>query len=121
MNATKTEIAAVLREVKGNVAAAATRLKVARADLAAAVQDDEKLSAIVDDYRSELVDFAETQLRKAIANGCDWAIRYVLDSARAQPRGWRKQTIGSQGAVPAPPSSLSDEQLAEMNRQILEG
>lgn len=126
MNATATEIAAVLREVKGNVAAAATRLKVARADLAERVRKSEMLSALVDDYRSELVDFAETQLRAAIGKGEDWAIRYVLDSARASPRGWRKPAASvpsgeasakpGDGPAPVDPRLLTDEQLAKVAR-----
>lgn len=126
MNATATEIASVLREVKGNVAAAATRLKVARADLAERVRKSEMLSALVDDYRSELVDFAETQLRAAIGKGEDWAIRYVLDSARASPRGWRKPAASvpsgeppakpGYAAAPVDPRLLTDEQLAKVAR-----
>lgn len=119
------KIANALRETKGNVAAAASRLGMGREDVDRAVRASAVLSAIIDGFRSELVDFAETKLRNAVAKGEDWAIRYVLDSARAMPRGWRKSQAAPGGGTPGRDAAsfggLSDDQLAEMNRQVLEG
>ena len=96
-----------------------------REDVDRAIRASEVLSAIIDGCRSELVDFAETQLRNAIAKGEDWAIRYVLDSFRASPRGWRKAATAPPQSSPSASGSddlrnLTDAQLEQMNRSLLE-
>lgn len=93
-----------LRATHGNLTAAAQRLGMTRSALAAIVDADPALAALVDDCRAELVDYAETQLRNAIGKGEEWAVKYALDSARASPRGWRKPSgsAASQAAQAQP-------------------
>lgn len=99
-----------LRATHGNLTAAAQRLGMTRSALAAIVDADPALAALVDDCRAELVDYAETQLRNAIGKGEDWAIRYALDSSRASPRGWRKPSAAQsqQAAQAQPPPPAGD-------------
>ena len=83
-------IAEAIRAKGGNLTSAAKTLGLTRASLAERVEKSDFLRDVWDECRAELVDYAETQLRNAIAKGEDWAIRYALDSSRASPRGWRK-------------------------------
>ena len=115
-----------LRATHGNLTAAAQRLGMTRSALAAIVDADPALAALVDDCRAELVDYAETQLRNAIGKGEDWAIRYALDSSRASPRGWRKPSAAAQSqqaaqAQPPPPSGDAPEgedMAAQIRREM---
>lgn len=112
-----------LRATHGNLTAAAQRLGVTRSALAAIVDADPALAALVDDCRAELVDYAETQLRNAIGKGEDWAIRYALDSSRASPRGWRKPSAAaasaqSQQAAPPPREDEPEDLAAQVRREM---
>ena len=112
-----------LRATRGNLTAAAQRLGMTRSALAAIVDADPALAALVDDCRAELVDYAETQLRNAIGKGEDWAIRYALDSSRASPRGWRQPSAAaasaqSQQAAPPPREDEPVDLAAQVRREM---
>lgn len=110
MDATSPSPADALRATHGNLTAAAQRLGMTRSALAAIVDADPALAALVDDCRAELVDYAETQLRNAIGKGEEWAVKYALDSSRASPRGWRKPSAAAQAqqAAQAQPPPRED-------------
>lgn len=122
MTLNETTVASTLEETHGNISAAASRLGVRRAELAAYVAAHERLATLVDDCRAELVDYAETQLRRAIGEGHEWAIRFALDSTRASPRGWRKMSASATSDAPsAAPGGdgLTYDELARMARRQL--
>lgn len=129
-------IAEAIRAKGGNLTSAAKTLGLTRASLAERVEKSDFLRSVWDECRAELVDYAETQLRNAIAKGEDWAIRYALDSSRASPRGWRKPPASAPSGetqpaakpdaaaekdAPPDPRTMTDEQLAAFNRAILGG
>jgi hypothetical protein len=115
-----------LRATHGNLSAAALRLHVTRGEMAAIVDADPALAALVDDCRAELVDYAETQLWNAIGKGEDWAIRYALDSTRASPRGWRKPSAAAasqaaqtqQAATPPAGDAEPEDMAAQIRREM---
>ena len=124
----KKKIKAALEQNNGNVSAAARALNCTRKTLYNHINEDEKLKALLEDARENLVDLAEEHLVKNIKDGDTTAIIFTLKTRGAE-RGWsEKSRIELTGANGGPVETagvqvnindMPQEQLGDRYRDIL--
>ena len=91
------EVSQKLRELRGNVSAAAAALGVTRSGLNQFL-DRHGLTDIVVECRQTMGDMAETALMRAVANGEAWAIALVVKTL-CKDRGYVERTETEQSGV----------------------
>lgn len=90
-------VADKLRELHGNMTAAAAALGVTRQGLAKFVEKN-NLGYIVEEARESMVDIAESALKRAVLNGEAWAIALTLKT-QGKKRGYVERTETEQSGV----------------------
>jgi len=83
----RADIVAALKACGGGVYLAARQLNCAPGTLYKRMAKDEKLRAIVADIRGEMVDIAESSLKRAVIAGDAWAVCFTL-KCLAKDRGY---------------------------------
>lgn len=91
MRVTVEQIEQALRQANGNVSHAAHELGMARGALHHRISQSARLKQVVAEAREELVDIAETALRKQIEQGNIAAIIFALKTI-GRPRGYVERT-----------------------------
>lgn len=81
------EVAAMLREHRGNLARTATALAISRGSLVSRVQANPPLQEIVAELRENILDKAEDNIFKEVEQGDAAASRFVLQTL-GKDRGW---------------------------------
>ena len=97
---TTDQIRAALNAAAGNISYAARQLGVNRSTLHRRIAKSAELQTLVEDQREDLVDIAESALRKAVLEGEGWAVIWTLKaSPAAKKRGWseRQEITGADG------------------------
>lgn len=102
---TAAQIEHALRQANGNVAYAARELGVARWTLVRHISRSEHLKQVVTEAREEMVDIAETALRKQIEQGNIAAIIFALKTV-GRPRGYVERTEHEVGGFQGGPIIL---------------
>ena len=74
----KRNVEEALREMSGNIAAAARKLGVARLSIYRFIEKNPSLVDVVNDYRQAMADNAESALNRAVINGEAWAVCFTL-------------------------------------------
>lgn len=95
------QIEEALKKTAGNLSQAAKALGVDRKTIYNRINANPALAASLADIREELVDIAESALRRNVINGDNSAIFYTLNnSPEAKRRGWgpRQEITGVDGA-----------------------
>jgi hypothetical protein len=86
------EVCGALVDSEGNVQLAADRLKVGSLILRKFIERSTRARAVIVEMSARLVDEAQTTLHAALrdedARRQDWAVRFILNSKNARPRGW---------------------------------
>jgi hypothetical protein len=89
---TSEEVCAALVQSEGNVHQAADRLKVGSLILRKFIERSTRARAVIVEMSARLIDEADTTLRSALRDDDsrrqDWAVRFILNSKNARPRGW---------------------------------
>jgi hypothetical protein len=97
MKLTVRQAESALKQTAGNVMMAARALNVSRSTLYRRINESPELLELLTDTREELVDIAESALRKNVLDGNMSAVAYVLNNApEAKRRGWGP-TVGPDG------------------------
>ena len=97
---TADQIRHALEQASGNVAYAARSLQVSRSTLYRRINESAQLRAVLQDAREELVDIAESALKRAVLNGEGWAVCFALKTL-GKSRGYveRQELTGPQGGA----------------------
>lgn len=100
MALTDKQIEAALRAKLGNVTAAARELGYSRTQVYKKINANERLQEVLTEAREELVDIAETALRKELLAGNMTAIIFTLKTLGKQ-RGYveRQEVTGADGGA----------------------
>jgi hypothetical protein len=87
-------IIACLRETNGLVSLAAKRVPCSISTINARRKKVQAVEQVIQECRSELVDYGELALRKAVVNGEPWAVGLVLKTL-GKDRGYveRQETV----------------------------
>lgn len=99
------QIEHALRQANGNVSHAARELGVTRWALGQRISRSEHLKQVVTEAREEMVDIAETALRKQIEQGNIAAIIFALKTI-GRPRGYVERTEHEVGGFQGGPIIL---------------
>jgi len=94
------KIIEALRSTNGLVSLAAKRLGCAPQTIYTRRDKVHAVAQVIDDCRSELVDYGELALRKAVVNGEPWAVGLVLKTL-GKNRGYveRQEVTGADGGA----------------------
>lgn len=97
---TNKQIEFAIRQTAGNIAQAARALGVSRSTVNRRVSQSEALKEVVDEVREELVDIAESALRREVVNGNITAIIFTLKT-QGKNRGYveRQEVTGAEGGT----------------------
>lgn len=92
------KIIAALRETNGLVSLAAKRVPCSHSTIHTRRKHVKAVQDVIDECRSELVDYGELALRKAIIAGEPWAVGFVLKTL-GKIRGYveRQEITGAEG------------------------
>ena len=87
-----------LRETNGLVSLAAKRVPCSMTTIYTRARDVAAVRQVIDECRSELVDYGELALRRAVVNGEPWAVAMVLKTL-GKDRGYveRQEVTGADG------------------------
>jgi hypothetical protein len=93
-------IIACLRETNGLVSLAAKRVPCSITTINTRRKKVAAVQRVIDECRSELVDYGELALRKAVVNGEPWAVALVLKTL-GKDRGYveRQETVNKTEAL----------------------
>lgn len=93
-------VASAITELKGNLAAVASRFNVARSSVVEFVQKHATLMSVLSDARESRTDLAEDKLGAAIENGEAWAVCFYLKT-QGKSRGYveRQELTGKDGGA----------------------
>lgn len=100
------QIENALKRAAGNVAYAAREMGVARSTLYRHINDSPTLQQALDDAREELVDIAESSLRKQILEGNTTAIIFTLKTL-GKDRGYVERSQHEHSGPDGGPVQLS--------------
>lgn len=87
MKVTKEQVIRALKQAKGNIAAAARALGLARCSLHLRIQNHPDLIKLVNDFREARIDRAESIIDWALGKKKPWAVAMVLKGP-GKNRGW---------------------------------
>jgi len=104
------EIESALRTTSGNVSAAARGLSIGRATLYRRIAESKTLQQVLVDAREELVDLAETMLRRNVMDGNMQAIMFALRTL-GKNRGYVERVQATTETLAVDMTALTDEQL----------
>lgn len=104
------DMEAALKQTSGNVSAAARGLGVGRATLYRRIAESPGLQEVLADAREELVDLAETMLRRNVMDGNMQAIMFALRTL-GKNRGYVERTVTTTENLAVDMSALTDGQL----------
>ncbi len=100
MRITDKQIEHALKQTAGNVSQAAKALQVSRTTVHKRIARSEKLKEVLKDTREELVDIAESALRREVVDGNITAIIFTLKT-QGKSRGYveRQEVTGADGGA----------------------
>jgi len=100
MRITDKQIEHALKQTAGNVSQAARALQVSRTTVHKRIARSEKLKEVLKDTREELVDIAESALRREVVDGNITAIIFTLKT-QGKARGYveRQEVTGADGGA----------------------
>src|SRR5262245_56331146 len=111
------DLAAAIRESKGNVARAARALGCSRQAILYHVKRSAQLREMLDDYREGRVDEAESRLDDALESGESWAVMFTLKTL-GRKRGYVEKTEHEHsGKDGTPPIRLVEELIVTTREQ----
>jgi len=102
MALTITQVEEALKKTAGNISATAKALGYSRTHVYNKINASSRLQRVLSDTREELVDIAESALRRNVIQGDNSAIFYTLNnSPEAKRRGWgpRQEITGAGGGA----------------------
>lgn len=114
-----TAIETALRHVAGNVTLAARELGVTRDAMYKRMKAQPELVAIVAECRDELVDHAESSLRRAVLRGNIRAVQFTLKTI-GKDRGYveRREVTGADGAPVLDVNQIAEAAQANRARRL---
>lgn len=99
MALTKEQVEHAIKKTAGNISACARELGVARNTVYNKIEQHAELAQLLADTREELVDIAESALRREVINGNITAIIFTLKT-QGRTRGYiEKQELEQSGAI----------------------
>ena len=109
------DVAAKLRELHGNMAAAARAFGVTRQAVHAFVAARPSLAAVAAECRESMKDHAESALHKAVVGGEAWAVCFYLKT-QAKDRGYveRVEQTGKNGGPAEVSGKVTHDVAAEL-------
>jgi len=115
----KSAILDAIERTHGNVTLAARALGAPVGQVRAQIQGDPELVAAVEEARASVVDAAETQLRAAVNNREEWAIKFAI--AREQKRAEGYRAISDEPPPKIPGGKLTRQQQNQLIEWAAEG
>jgi len=100
MRITDKQIEHAIKQTAGNVSQAAKALQVSRTTVHKRIAKSEKLREVLRDTREELIDIAESALRREVLDGNITAIIFTLKT-QGKHRGYveRQEVTGADGGA----------------------
>ncbi len=100
MRITDKQIEHAIKQTAGNVSQAAKALQVSRTTVHKRIAKSEKLREVLRDTREELIDIAESALRREVLDGNITAIIFTLKT-QGKARGYveRQEVTGADGGA----------------------
>lgn len=89
---TAAQVAAAIREHRGNVTLAAASLGIRRQSLYRYIRNHPTVREALEEARESMIDHVESRLYKEALDGKPWAVRFFL-SHQARHRGYGRETV----------------------------